>query len=271
MDAWALILRTGLYVGLVLTAGSLALRLTLPIVQSRGFSRALIRQTAVGAVLLVLSSAGLVWLFLLAIAGGDAALALSPDFLAIALQTPVGQAALFRIGGVALIGLAAVTGSRSRWLTLIPATMVILSFGWEGHSLSYGPRLVSLGLIMAHVWIVAWWLAVLPPLIAAPQSERNRMGHLFGRQAALAVPLLLLAGGALLGLFSGWRLDLTQAYQQRMAIKLIAVSGILALAAANKLLLTGRPGFLWALRVEAVFALGILALTAWLTATGPDM
>ena len=269
MEVWALILRTGLYGGVVLTAGSAMLRLTLSIAQSSGFSRTLTRQTAAGAVLVVLSSAGLVWLFLLAIAGGDAVLALSPEFFAIALQTPVGQAALFRVVGVVLIGLAAFAGSR--WLMLIPAAILLLSFGWEGHSLSFGPRLVSMGLVMVHVGIMAWWLAVIPPLIAAPRSERNRMGHAFGRQALFAVPLLLLAGVVLLGLFTGWRLDLTQAYQQRMVIKLIAVSGILALAAANKLLLNGRLGFLWALRVEAALAVSILALTAWLTATGPDM
>ena len=85
------------------------------------------------------------------------------------------------------------------------------------------------------------------------------------------VTLLLVAGGLLLVQFTGWTIDLSLDYHRRMILKLFAVGGILALAAANKLYFTGKPGFVWALRAETAVALTILALTALLTSTGPDM
>ena len=171
--------------------------------------------------------------FLLAIAGGDAVLALSPEFFAIALQTPVGQAALFRVVGVVLIGLAAFAGSR--WLMLIPAAILLLSFGWEGHSpqfwasscfdgFGHGP-LGNHGLVAGR--------DPTPDRCTAERTQPHGDMHLAGRPCSRCRYCCLRAW-CCWGCLPGWRLDLTQAYQQRMVIKLIAVSGILALAAANK-------------------------------------
>ena len=72
-------------------------------------------------------------------------------------------------------------------------------------------------------------------------------------------------------MFTGWQIDFSQDYQRRMPMKIVAVAGILSIAAANKLYFTGRQEFVWALRAEAAAAVALLALTAFLTATGPEM
>lgn len=268
-----LLLRVLLYAGTVLSVGSLALRLTLAPMPGDGFSRALNLQAGLGAGAVLVAALGLVMAFLLSIAGGDLSLALSPDFLLLGLQMPVGQANLVRIFGLVLI-LWALAG-RGRWrggvLAAIGAGLLVLSFGLEGHSLSFGPRWLTGPLVLLHVAIVSWWLAVILPLLAAPRRDRDRYAKAFGGQAVLAVPVLLVAGSVLLGQFTGWRLDLSQDYQRQMLVKLVAVAAILAIAAGNKLWLTGRSGLVWALRVEALVAAGLLVLTALLTATGPEM
>lgn len=269
LDAIALILRFLLYAGSILAAGSVALGLTLPVIDGSTFNQTLRRQLSLGLIVVLLVSLALIAKFLLTISGGDWALAFSAEFVGIALQTPVGQSGLVRIVAACLIALTLLAGWR--WLAVFAALGLLLSFGLEGHSMSYGNRLISATLVIVHVMIVAWWLAVLLPLIAAPAVERDAMGHAFGRQAVFAVPVLMLAGAALLGTFTGWKIDLGQDYQRNMLLKLFAVSGLLAIAAANKLYFTGKPAFIWALRLEILVATVVLALTTLLTAIGPDM
>lgn len=269
MELTNIILRALLYAGAILAMGSVALKWSLSPRQGEVFDGALLRQTWLGLLLVLAGALGLMLNFQLSIAGGDMALALSPEFLALLLQVPVGHANLVRIAGV--IVLAVALSLNRRWLTLFAGGALVLSFGLEGHSLSLGPRLVTMTLVWLHVLIVFWWLAVILPLMVSPRRERDRYGESFGKQAVLAVPLLIAAGVILFGLFTGWQIDFSQDYQRRMALKLLAVAATLGLAAANKLWFTGRPGFIWALGAEAVLAVSLIGLTAYLTATGPDM
>lgn len=269
MELLSPFLRFCLYVAVALIAGSTALRLTLPVATNSVFSRRLTGQIGIGVVLVIGAAVASVVHFLLTISGGDVATAFSPDFIGIAAQTPVGQVAALRIlsGGAVILLLFL----QWRTLTVIPALLLLISFGMEGHSLSFGPRWLTSTLVIVHVTIAAWWLSVIVPLLTVPSAERDRLGAAFGRQAIFAVPLLLLAGGTLLGIFTGWQVDLSEDYQRRMILKLVAVAAILALAAANKLYFTSRPGLVWSLRIEALVALSLLALTAFLTATGPSL
>lgn len=269
LDVFALLLRFLLYAGSILAAGSIALRLTLPVTAGSVFDRTLSRQAGFGLVAVVVVSVLLIAKFLLTIAGGDWGLAFSGEFIGIALQTPVGQSGLVRIVGGFVLAITLLAGWR--WLAAFPAIMLLLSFGLEGHSLSYGIRLLTWSLVVVHVMIVAWWLAVLVPLIASPVAERDTVGHAFGQRAIFAVPVLMIAGTVLLVTFTGWKIDLSQDYQRSMILKLLAVSGLLLIAAANKLYFTGKPGFIWALRLETLVAVSVLVLTTLLTATGPDM
>ncbi len=269
MEYLSPLLRLFLYGATVLTAGSIALRTTLSIPMGSPFNRRLMVQIGFGSAVILSVAVVMVLEFLLTISGGDLRMALSPDFLGIAAQTPVGQVAALRIIAVFSLGLCFLLPWR--WLTLLPALTLLLSFGMEGHSLSYGPRWLTSSLVVVHVAIAAWWLSVIAPLLTVSSTERDRYGEAFGRQAILAVPVLIVAGSLLFGLFTGWEIDFSQEYHRRMLMKIAAVAAILFIAAANKLYFTGRSGFVWALRTEAVAALTLLALTAYLTATGPKM
>ena len=269
LDVFALLLRFMLYAGTILAAGSVALRFSLAVNRGGGFDRMLSLQTGFGLATVLLASLALIAKFLLTISGGDWAMAFSAEFIGIALQTPVGQSGLVRIIAACVLAVTLLAGWR--WLAFIAAFGLLLSFGLEGHSMSYGIRLVSMVLVVVHVMIVSWWLAVLLPLMASPVPERDAMGHAFGQRAVFAVPLLMIAGALLLGTFTGWNIDLSQDYQRNMLLKLFAVSGLLLIAAANKLYFTGKPTFIWALRVETLVAAIVLILTTLLTATGPDM
>lgn len=269
MELLSPLLRFLLYAATVFAAGSLLLRLSLAVPKGSLFDRRLTAQVGIGGAIIVSVSIAMIAQFLLTISGGDLGMALSPDFLGIAVQTPVGQVGGLRI--LLVLALALCWLMKWRWPTLIPALLLVFSFGMEGHSLSFGPRWITSTLVGLHLAIAAWWLSVLIPLLSVNSGDRDHFGETFGRQAVFAVPVLIVAGSLLFGLFTSWQLDLSQDYQRRMLMKIVAVVAILSIAAANKLYFTGRPGFVWALRVEAFVALAVLALTAFLTATGPDM
>ena len=271
MEYLAPLLRLFLYGATVLVAGSVALHATLSVPMGSPFHKRLMVQIGLGSAVILSVALAMVLQFLLTIAGGDLSMALSPDFVGIAAQTPVGQVAALRIGAVLALALALCFLAPWRWLALLPAVAVLISFGLEGHSLSFGPRWLTSSLVVVHVAIAAWWLAVIAPLLTVPREERDRYGEAFGRQAVFAVPVLLVAGSLLFGVFTGWQIDFSQDYQRRMLMKIVAVAGILSIAAANKLYFTGRREFVWALRAEAAAAVALLALTAFLTATGPEM
>ena len=146
MDFVALFLRPLLYVAAVLTVGSVALRVTLPVVPGSRFDGVLSRQLWIGTAALILAALGLMTQFLLLIAGGDLAMALSPDFLAIGAQTPVGQANVLRLVAAIALGVSLMLGSRKA--AVVPAGALLLSFALEGHSLSYGTRLLNSGLLI---------------------------------------------------------------------------------------------------------------------------
>ena len=269
MEYLAPLLRLFLYGATVLVAGSVALRTTLSVPMGSPFHKRLMVQTGLGSAVILSVALAMVLQFLLTIAGGDLSMALSPDFVGIAAQTPVGQVAALRIGAVLALALCFL--APWRWLALLPAVAVLISFGLEGHSLSYGPRWLTSSLVVVHVAIAAWWLSVIAPLLTVPREERDRYGQAFGHQAVFAVPVLLVAGSLLFRVFTGWQIDFSQDYQRRMLMKIVAVTGILSIAAANKLYFTGRREFVWAPRAEAAAAVALLALTAFLTATGPEM
>jgi putative copper resistance protein D len=130
---------------------------------------------------------------------------------------------------------------------------------------------------------VSWWLGALIPLLAltyrgTPTTVVATM-EAFGRRAAWAVGILLLAGALLALMLTGGVVRLDSAYQQRLLIKLGLVAGLLALAAINKLRLTpllrrdyvvGAARLRGSIGVEIAVAALVLSASAWLVATAPD-
>ena len=277
-DWLAVLLRALVYAGTVLAAGAVLFRLSFPALPSA--TPALRRQLWLGAALLILCEPLRYLLFLQQIAGGDLALALSPSMRWIGMQTPLGQAAVVRLAAVAVL---LVAGLRWPALGLAAAGAMIGAYLIEGHTASSDARALLAPLLFLHLLAVHWWIGGLPGLFAAtraaPAHELARAVRRFGSLAAWAVAMLVIAGGVLLGVLTGWRLDLASGYQQAVLLKLGAVAVILAIAAVNKWRLTpalardadsARAALRTSLIVETGVALLILLATALAISFPPE-
>jgi copper resistance protein D len=214
------------------------------------------------------------------LAGGDWTAALDPMLIGVILQTPIGDAAGLRLAGLAAVALLAF-GPAMRWPAAGGALAVAASFALVGHSLGE-PRTVLAALVCLHVAAVAYWIGAFAPLAraaaSAPPATAGRLAAAFGRNAAVTVPVLGLAGGVLLVLLAGNPLSLPDSgWGRLMALKLAAVVLLLAFAAWNRLrlspaLIAGNATAAQALRrsilAEAVLALLILLATAAMTTLG---
>ena len=130
---------------------------------------------------------------------------------------------------------------------------------------------------------MAWWFGTLLPLIVAckdySEEELHDVMHRFGQQAMFMVSVLLFAGLIvairLVGSFSAL---FNTGYGQVLLTKLVAVTGIMLIAAYHRFLLVpslkyenSRKKLSKSISIEAVVALAILTITACLTSlVGPE-
>ncbi|WP_171173033.1 CopD family protein [Ruegeria sp. HKCCD8929] len=281
MDVWAL---SAIAVGFLFYASAL---LAMGLVVVGAFlgpfpaqvQAATTRQIAVCAVLaLVLTALG----FALRAAAltGDASGLTDPEMLMLLWQTPVGTELVLRVAGLALILIGLITG---RGLDLIGAAILIAAFTQSGHvaSADWSGLRVALGL---HLAGIAFWIGVLPPLLRLAREdiyfeEAARVGHLFGQIAAVVVPLLLLAGLVMAWGLLGSLSALTSTYGLVLIGKLVLVSVLLGLGAANKLRFVpamhrgerqAARHLARSVRLEMFVAAAVLLVTAILTG-GPSL
>ena len=273
-------LRALIYFATIACAGAILFHLAFPDA-SRTVRPALRWQIGIGFALLLLAEPLRYLLFQLEIAGGDLDMALSPDLRSIYLETPQGSAALARLSGGVI---ALLFGLRVRLAAFLGAMLMITGYLLEGHSVSHEPRWLLAGLIGLHLLVLHWWIGSLPPLYAlsrhAEPSVISAVTERFGRIATLLVPVMLLAGLATLGLLANWDIRPAEAYQQRMALKILLVLGVLAFAAINKIWLTpmlasspqeGARYLRGSLALEFAIALSVIIATAWTISTAPGM
>lgn len=161
-----------------------------------------------------------------------------PFALNLVAYGPLGHAAAARLAGLTLIGLALALPVLKGPGTLLGALLVAASFALSGHATAE-PRLVLSAAVMLHVLGISFWIGALWPLHQATrlstQGNAADLAHRFGNQAMLVVPALLVAGT----LFTVLRVDpvsalLTSPYGWMLAIKLVMVTGLLALALKNR-------------------------------------
>jgi putative copper export protein len=278
-DLLTISFRACIYVATIAVAGSQFVMWTLPQLQDDGVGT-VHRQMRLGIVLLLLVEPIRIAMFQLAVSGGDAALAISPSFLAIAIDMGPQQASAVRVI-TALIVLAFF--DRAKWVVRIASLAMIGSYALEGHTASEDFRILYAGLLLLHLVIVHWWLAALYPLaVRARVVNADSFATLVDRFSLIAmvsVPVLILAGAVLLALLIEWRVDLMNSYQFRFAVKVALVACILAIAARNKFWITpeltqeptvGAKLMRRSIAVEVVVGLTILLATAWVLRTGPD-
>jgi copper resistance protein D len=216
--------------------------------------------------------------------GGNPSGMVDSAFMSMILGAGEGRATGLRIAGLLLAFFAISKNPAFRAPAVVGAIIASTSFAWVGHVHGLAHNIAPSLLLGLHLLSAAFWLGALPPLwiIAAGANEAQiaAAAARFGKLALRVVALLLVAGASLLWMFIAaadkfWNSD----YGGMVAIKLLAVAGILALAAWNKLQLTPKlmsrhPGAVASFRrsVLAEIFVGalILSVTAALTTlSGP--
>ena len=166
--------------------------------------------------------------------------ATDPMMLGLVWDSPLGQAAIWRIAGFALIVLVLLPGVLGRKLgrasSVVGAVVVAASYAQVGHSLG-DPRWAMASLLILHLLAVAFWVGALIPLWRiADRPGGADVLHRFGTLAAWIVGLLVVVGLIYAWLLSGSPAALLgTAYGALLLSKVALVGLLLGLAALNKL------------------------------------
>lgn len=280
IDLWSLLAAASkfvVYVASLLAVGTLLFRIALP--RAGDEVAHALRPLAIAAALVAI----LATLFRVMVQAGrlmdDWAGMVDPEIIAISLEGPLGQSTYVRLGGLALILLAALFRPIRVPGTLFGAIMVAGSFALTGHA-TRDPQWLLGGLVTFHLLAVAYWFGALAPLyrltgFEAGAAHAAEIADRFGKQASIIVPMLVLAGVTFAYILLGGIEPLWRTGFGRMLLAKIAIVGIvLGIAALNKwrfvpaLAADGdraAPAFRRSLRVEAALFLLVFAATAILT------
>jgi putative copper resistance protein D len=209
---------------------------------------------------------------------GDLAGVLDPAMQGIALLGSAGIANLLRAAALLLVAVALRPGIAWRTAGLLGGTLLAASFLLTGHTTVGAHRLLLAPLLLLHVWVVAFWLGSLLPLLVVTMREPAVVTGLvvgaFSRLASWLVPCIALAGGLLAWtLLPGWA-ALRTPYGMLLVAKACGFCVLMALAALNRWRLgpavsAGEPRaagrFCAVLVAEFVILCGVLAATATMT------
>ncbi len=276
-DLVAICTRIALYLGILGSSGLVIVRLVFRH-ETQSLHAVMVRQTAAFAILGLLA-AFLTFALLGAELTGDRSGMTDPEILGLLWQTQVGTALICRVAGLVL----AIAGL---WLTgvgfpvaAVGVLLALWSVSMVGHVSALGVLWLEL-LLLLHLAGAAFWVGILLPLRAlagdpAKLALAASLGHRFGHIAAFVVPLLVAAGIVIAWqLLNGLDNLLSTQYGLTLLAKILAVSCLLAAAAANKFrfvpaLRAGDTAAVGALRrsisIEWAFILLVLAATASLT------
>ncbi|MCS3759937.1 copper resistance CopC/CopD family protein [Bradyrhizobium centrosematis] len=209
-----------------------------------------------------------------------AALATS-DPWKVAYATSAGPALLVASAAMLFALMALRSAWYARALAVIALVGVGLSLAMTGHAATAPPEALTRPAIFLHGVGVTIWIGALAPLVALlsrPTIATLPIVNRFSRIAALAVGVLALTGLALaiVQLEKPGALIETR-YGLILSIKLVLVTGLLALAALNRFRLTpaldrsetGTPALKRSILLEGAIALAILAVVAGWRFTPP--
>jgi putative copper resistance protein D len=176
---------------------------------------------------------------------GDVSGMIDPEMLGLLWSTPVGTAVMYRLAGLGLLIVGLLVGSILKgriglWISVFGGIMAISSFGYVGHVSGRDSTMLDMALLL-HLLAVALWIGILTPLkrlasASVTYATAADVGHRFGVIAMVTVPTLIVVGGymgyALVGSFTAL---FSSGYGQALIVKVVLVTGLLGLAAANKL------------------------------------
>lgn len=267
----AIVTKFALYLGVMTAAGTVMATCMFRLDRTRGLAAAFAVLGLVATILAFsLRGANLT---------GDVSGMTDPEMLGLLWTTPVGTALLLRVVGLGLLIAGLFMGRVGAWVSVSGGVIAVWSFNHVGHVSSRDTTLLDIALMM-HLLAVALWIGVLTPLkrlASSPDtfSVAAQVGHRFGVVATVTVPVLIIVGGymgyQLVGSFTAL---FGTGYGQALMIKVVLVSGLLGLAAANKLrfipaLRAGDPAaashLSKSISVEWLVILAVLGTTAVLT------
>ncbi len=209
---------------------------------------------------------------------GDFSGVFDPRIAKILWEGPSGEALDYRVVGTLVLLGAYIFRGPHLVFSLLGCYMILISYRYIGHVTELTTPFRN-AILVLHITVVAFWVGSLIPLYwLAGGKDLQKAGdiaHRFGKIAAQAVPLLIVAGliyaYLLLDSFSD---VFTTAYGRFLLLKIALVSVVLFLAAMNKTrfvpeMLNGNPASGKHLRqsivLESVFILGIFFVTSILT------
>ncbi len=266
-----------LYIGALFASGTVIYLILFDTIKARSSFNGR-RMTGLFAIIGLISASTSYALAGARLTGGIAG-AFDPEMLGILWQTPIGTALLLRVMGFSLIIIGLFFGKMSKSLTAIGCLVVLVSFIQIGHVADI-PNFLSQVLLLIHLIGVSIWVGILFPLYRlssdhAQITTTEEIAHRFGRLAVFFVPILLIAGVWLAyQLVNSFTNLFTTGYGQTLLIKVVVVTGLLGLAAANKLrfvpaLRVGDSAALkhlkYSVLVEIILVAFILSTTAILT------
>ena len=208
---------------------------------------------------------------------------IDPEMLGILWQTPIRTALIFRVIGltIILLGLLSLSGGFGKIFLMIGSVVLLASFSQIGHITTISHfSFISTIFLLVHLVGVSLWVGILLPLYRLSVHPSliaitADIAHKFGRLAMFFVPILLIAGSWLAYQLVGSLDDLLNTrYGQVLLLKVVLVTGLLGLAAVNKLrfvpaLTAGDVATLKRLtvsvRVEIISILAIFITTSILT------
>ncbi len=162
----------------------------------------------------------------------------------LAWHAAAGTALCLRLGGLLLVMVALFTGGRlAAGLCCAGGTVLLVcAFATLGHTVDHPHRGVLAALLVAHLVSVTFWFGALWPLRQAvtlePPARAAEVLERFSRIALRMVPLLLLAGVALVVLLVPGLSVFAQPYGWLLLAKMVGFSALLGFGALNKLRLT---------------------------------
>jgi|TARA_B110000971_G_scaffold189357_1_gene199675 putative copper resistance protein D len=267
----AIATKFALYLGVITAAGTVMATLMFRLNRTRGLA-ASFAVLGLFATILSFSLRG-------ANLTGDLSGMTDPMMLSLLWTTPVGTALALRLIGLNLLLVGLFLGRIGAWVSVLGGIIALFSFTQIGHISGSESALMEVAL-MLHLLAVALWIGVLTPLYrlaltSTTYASAADVGHQFGLVASVTVPVLIVVGGymgyQLVGSFTAL---IQTGYGQALIIKIFLFSGLVGLAAVNKLRLIpalrlGDPvaasHLSKSIYVEWLVILAVLGMTAVLT------
>ncbi len=158
---------------------------------------------------------------------------------ALLLTSDVGATNALRILGLVMLVLGLLKPNRlGEAVSLIGATLVIVSFGLMGHTAAHDQRWVLVTLLVVHLLIIGFWFGALLPLYLAAARETIGNSALiienFSAIAKWLVPIIFAAGLGMSVLLLESFNNLWTAYGASLLAKVVGFTVLMGLASLNK-------------------------------------